>query len=305
MHGEPDLMHSILLVDDDPSICSMLLDYFDGRYDMATAANAGEALALCEKQSFDMVISDINMPGMKGPQLLAEIKRLHPAARTVLITACNIDDYVRIARTSGVSTIIPKTLPFNFDELDAVIDGLLTGDIFGLSRYMLPSHTRLGGFEIRSSREATDVREAAVALFTEKLGAAGDMRLTLDEIVTNAVYHAPAFPDGTQKYEAYSEVTLAPGEFVHLECACDAEKYGISVVDDAGRLTRETVLYKIERQLSGEGALDVSGRGLHMSRLFSDRMIVNIAPKKRTEVILINYFSHKYRGYKPLYINEL
>jgi hypothetical protein len=42
-----------------------------------------------------------------------------------------------------------------------------------------------------------------------------------------------------------------------------------------------------------------------MSRLFSDRMIINIAPKKRTEVILINYFSHKYRGYKPLYINEL
>jgi hypothetical protein len=72
-----------------------------------------------------------------------------------------------------------------------------------------------------------------------------------------------------------------------------------------GRLTKETVLYKIDRQITGEGMLDDSGRGIHMSRLFSDRMIINIAPKSKTEFILMNYFSHKYRGYKPLYINEL
>ena len=92
---------------------------------------------------------------------------------------------------------------------------------------------------------------------------------------------------------------------MHLECGYDAEKYGIAVIDNMGRLTKDTVLYKIERQMSGEGVLDDSGRGLHMSRLFSDRLIINIAPKIKTEVILINYFSHKYRGYKPLYINEL
>jgi DNA-binding NarL/FixJ family response regulator len=299
-------MYSILIVDDEVSIRTMLLDYLEGTYEVATAENAEAAIALCDKRSFDMVISDINMPGMKGPQLLAEIKRLYPATHTVLITAYNVDDYVRLARRSGVSNIIPKTSPFNFGELDALVSGLLSGNIFGLVRYMQPQHyTLLGTFEIRSSHDAKDVREAAVELLTEKLGAAGDMRLILDEIVTNAVYHAPAFPDGTEKYEEFSDVTLAPGEYIHLECGHDGEKYGISIVDDMGRLTKDTVLFKIERQMSGEGVLDDSGRGLHMSRLFSDRMIINIAPKKRTEVILINYFSHKYRGYKPLYINEL
>lgn len=82
-------------------------------------------------------------------------------------------------------------------------------------------------------------------------------------------------------------------------------KYAVSITDYQGKLTKETVLYKIDRQITGEGLLDDSGRGIHMSRLFADRMIINIEPGKRTEVILLNYFSHKYRGYKPLYINEL
>ena len=298
-------MYTILIVDDEVGIRTMLLDFLETKYEVVTAENADAALALCKTRPFDMVISDINMPGMKGPDLLSLIKRMYPETCTVLITAYNIDDYIRLARKSNVSNIIPKTSPFNFSELDALIHGLLTKDIFGLTRYMLPEYTHLGSFCIRSSRDAKEVREAAIALLLEKLGVAGDMRLLVDEIVTNAIYHAPSFPDGTEKYEEFTEVSLEPHEFVYLECGYDPEKYGITVVDNKGQLTKDTVLYKIERQMSGEGVLDDSGRGLHMSRLFSDRMIINIAPKIKTEVILMNYFSPKYRGYKPLYINEL
>ena len=170
---------------------------------------------------------------------------------------------------------------------------------------MLPAYNVLGSYCIRSSVEAKQVRETATALLTDTLGTSGNMRLILDEIITNAVYHAPAYPDGTEKYPEYVEVHLQPDEFVYLECGHDTEKYGISITDNKGRLTKEMVLYKIDRQIAGEGILDDSGRGIHMSRLFSDRMIINISPNNKTEIILINYFSHKYRGYKPLYINEL
>ena len=61
----------------------------------------------------------------------------------------------------------------------------------------------------------------------------------------------------------------------------------------------------MERQISGAGLLDESGRGIHMSRLFADRMVINIDPGRKTEVILMNYLSPAYRGFKPLYINEL
>ena len=298
-------MHSILVVDDETSIRMMLFDYLEDTYEVHTAENAEIGLRLCKERSFDMVISDVNMPGMKGPEFLFEVKKLHPATRIILITAYNIDNYVRMARQYDISNIIPKTSPFNFAELDLLIDGLLTNNIFGLPRYLLPGFVDLGNFCVRSSKEAKTVREEISELFTTKLGTSGNMKLILDEVITNAVYHAPAFPDGTQKYQEFVNVELQPDEYVYLHCGHDSEKYGIAILDKKGRLSKETVLYKIDRQITSEGILDDSGRGIHMSRLFSDRMIINIEPKSKTEIILLNYFSHKYRGYKPLYINEL
>ena len=40
-------------------------------------------------------------------------------------------------------------------------------------------------------------------------------------------------------------------------------------------------------------------------RKYIDRLIINIDQDRRTEIIIINYFSKVYKGYKPLYINEI
>ena len=76
-------------------------------------------------------------------------------------------------------------------------------------------------------------------------------------------------------------------------------------MDQQGTLTRDMVLYKIDRHIRGEGVLDDDGRGLFMTRVFADRLIINIAPKKKTEIIIFNYRDKLYKGFKPLYINEL
>jgi YesN/AraC family two-component response regulator len=126
-------MHSILIVDDETSIRMMLFDFLEDKYEVETAENAELGMRLCKERAFDMVISDVNMPGMKGPEFLSEVKKLHPATKTVLITAYNIDSYIRMAREFNITNIIPKTTPFNFQELDALVEGLLTQNIFGLS----------------------------------------------------------------------------------------------------------------------------------------------------------------------------
>lgn len=295
----------ILIVDDEKAIRMMLLDYLEDKYNVDTAETGEVAMAMLENQRYDLVISDINMPGMSGPALLAEIRKSFPSTRTALITAYNIDEYIRIAKENIITNIIPKTVPFNFAELESIVSGLLTGDIFGLQKYLLGENTVLEKFWIKSSADARDTREKIINLFNSKFGTSGDMKLILDEIITNAIYHAPTHSDGTEKYQEFTDVSLDNNEYVYVECGYDREKYAVSVNDYQGKLTKETILYKIDRQITGEGLLDDSGRGIHMSRLFADRMIINLEPNKRTEVILINYFSHKYRGYKPLYINEL
>jgi anti-sigma regulatory factor (Ser/Thr protein kinase) len=210
-----------------------------------------------------------------------------------------------VAKEFGICNIIPKTVPFNYAELGVIIEGLLTENIFGLKRYLLEDGVIEKELCIKSSDDAKAVREEVTALIVEKFGSAGDVKLIMDEMITNAIYHAPITASGEKKYEEYVPVQLEPSEYVYVTYGYDTEKYGISVTDMQGHLKKETVLYKIDRHLRGEGMLDDSGRGIHMSRLFADRLIINIHPQKRTEVIFMNYFLNKYSGYKPLCINEI
>ena len=49
----------------------------------------------------------------------------------------------------------------------------------------------------------------------------------------------------------------------------------------------------------------IDGRGLFLTRSFSDRFIINIRPKEKTEIIVLNHFDSAEENNKPLYINEV
>jgi CheY-like chemotaxis protein/anti-sigma regulatory factor (Ser/Thr protein kinase) len=298
-------MPLIVIVDDEHTIRMMLCDFLEDRYEVIGAESGKHALDILSKRRADLVISDINMPGMSGIELVGIIRRNYPSVKTALITAYNIDEYIQLIKNENIANVIPKTVPFNFSELTSIVNGLITGEIFGLTRYLLQNSTVLASFRITSSTDGREVRERITDLFTRQFGTAGDIKLVLDEIITNAICHAPVDDSGEEKYSIFSEIKLQPEEYIDVECGYDQEKYGVSVVDRQGRLDKKTVLSKIERQLTGSGLLDDSGRGIHMSRVFTDRMIINIDPGKKTEVIIMNYFSPTFRGYKPLYVNEL
>jgi len=283
----------------------MLSDFLSDYYEVVCVERGTEALKLLSERSFDLVLSDICMPGIDGVELLRTIRQRYPAIKTALMTANDIDQFMQLARQDGIANIIPKTVPFNFPEVAAIVKGLITGEIFGLPRYLLSDGTVFADFQITSSAEGLLVRDIITDLMVERFKSAGNMKLVLDEIITNAVYHAPSTGSGGDKYRTFAPIVLSPEEHVQVECGFDHEKCGVAIIDRKGRLTKETVLAKIDRQVSGEGLSDSSGRGIHMSRLFADRMIINIDRGKKTEVILMNYTSRAYRGHKPLYINEL
>jgi CheY-like chemotaxis protein len=110
----------ILVVDDEPLVCDavkMMLN-FDG-HDVETAANGKEALAMLERSTFDLVITDFEMPAMKGDELAAAIKARTPGQAVVMITA-----YAEMLKSAGnpltgVDCVISK--PFQMENLREAI----------------------------------------------------------------------------------------------------------------------------------------------------------------------------------------
>jgi DNA-binding NtrC family response regulator len=78
----------ILVVDDERGIRLLLkIAFTQAGYEVDTAADAMEAMALCGSQSFDALISDVQMPSVNGHELVRWVAEHYPATRCVLMTA--------------------------------------------------------------------------------------------------------------------------------------------------------------------------------------------------------------------------
>ncbi|MGO4883784.1 MAG: response regulator [Bryobacteraceae bacterium] len=80
--------HTLLIVDDDPAIHELIAAVLQGpqwRIDSAYDGLAG--LARVQERSYDLVLTDIRMPGMDGLELLRRIREIRPAAKVMVMTA--------------------------------------------------------------------------------------------------------------------------------------------------------------------------------------------------------------------------
>ena|SRR5437016_14302351 len=79
-------MATLLLIDDDRSIREMLDMLFSKSHECHTADRAEQALEFLEFQNYDVVITDISMPGLGGVEILRRISQRHPATPVIVIT---------------------------------------------------------------------------------------------------------------------------------------------------------------------------------------------------------------------------
>jgi CheY-like chemotaxis protein len=114
----------VLLVDDDPLVRDSIrrILEFDQRK-VEVAISAKDALALCEKETFDLIILDYLMPEMKGDQLAVTLKERYPRMPVIMITA----DVERMQsaqeKPAGVDLVIGK--PFQMDEFREAVSKVL------------------------------------------------------------------------------------------------------------------------------------------------------------------------------------
>ena len=99
----------ILVVDDEQDYCDVLKMILEGRgYAVETCNDGREALTLLEKGSFDIVVSDLNMPVMDGYELLREIKSRDYDCEVIILTAFGTIEKAVETMKAGAFTYVTK-----------------------------------------------------------------------------------------------------------------------------------------------------------------------------------------------------
>ncbi len=115
---------SILIVDDEPSIRDSLGGLLsDEGFEILTAANGYEALKVMDKDSPDLVLLDIWMPGMDGIETLKEIKKSNPYIQVIIITGHGTVETAVRATKLGAFDLIQK--PLSIDKVILSINNAL------------------------------------------------------------------------------------------------------------------------------------------------------------------------------------
>jgi len=117
-------MADILVVDDDRGMRDFLEIMLTRQgHNVDVAGGSGEALRVCEKKDFDLVITDLRMPRMDGIGLLKSIKERMPETMVILITAFASGETALAAMKEGAYDYLEKD--FHIDKLTALVDEAL------------------------------------------------------------------------------------------------------------------------------------------------------------------------------------
>ncbi len=107
----------ILVIDDEPDMLMLLRMMIEENtdYEVQTTNNPSEAIKLFSEKDYDLVITDLKMPGLDGIELFVEFKSIKPDIPVVMITAYGSTETADEAMKKGIADFITK--PFRKDNI--------------------------------------------------------------------------------------------------------------------------------------------------------------------------------------------
>ena len=142
----------VLLVEDDPEVRSAFATFLSRQsYDVQVVASAQEALMVLDRERFDVVVSDIRMPGMDGLQLLSAVRRIDPLIPVVLMTGNPELDRAIAAVEQGALRYLTK--PVDLERCAVVI----------AKAVRLSRRSQRGRYAVRAHDSGRDVESAVAA----------------------------------------------------------------------------------------------------------------------------------------------
>jgi DNA-binding response OmpR family regulator len=101
-------MSSVLIVEDDSTLRELLFELFSEQYSCSAAQTADEALSRLDSERFDVVLTDISMPGMSGLELLGHIKQRWPETAVIIVSGIRDKEYAEGLLRMGAFDFLVK-----------------------------------------------------------------------------------------------------------------------------------------------------------------------------------------------------
>ena len=109
-------MAEILVVDDDDIIRDTLCELLSSDYECREANTAEEALRKLAAQPFDVVLTDISMPGLSGSELLTRVLSLYPETRVIIVSGHGDQEQAQSLINRGAFDYLVK--PFRLEVVE-------------------------------------------------------------------------------------------------------------------------------------------------------------------------------------------
>ncbi len=112
---------SILIVDDDRDLAESLADVLEARgYAVELAGSGEEGVARFQQQDFDLVFTDVKLPGMNGVESFFAFRKIKPDAKVVMMTGFSVEQLLAQAIENGALAVLHK--PFAIPEILSVLE---------------------------------------------------------------------------------------------------------------------------------------------------------------------------------------
>lgn len=268
---------NLLLLEPDLRLARALAASIGDRGRVYDLSRREEALALAAEGRLHAVFGEATyLPDM------AELRAL--GVPCALWTSRSVDDLVLAARAASVSVLVSKTHPVLLEELLLAADSWRHGLRRGVGKYLSSDWESLGELSVSHADEVGDACREVLASLDPAMRGNRRLRLVLDELMTNSLHHGGGVP-------------------ARVEWGRDGVRHAFVVRDAAGRLEPDEALRLLDRHLHGEGLQDPRGRGLHLSRIYADRLYVSVVPERMTESAAIFWNRPgTFQGFKPIWI---
>ena len=224
-------MANILVVDDEPKMTSIICGTLeDAGHTVTTTVDPAEALKLIEKRGFDIVITDLSMPGVSGMEILKQALAIEGTG-VIMMTAFGTVETAVEAMKLGASDYLTK--PFSLEELSLIVDRLAKSQ-------------RLVSL---SGHYASQLRQAASDRFVGSSEVAAKTRKSIEQVAKTEATVLITGKSGTGKELASRMIhdgsSRAEQPFIAVNCAAltetllESELFGHEKGSFTGALARK------------------------------------------------------------------